>query len=90
MQRAAAFDYVREDWRTAGTVSAEFHGSSGRLFTEEVLPRAHELRRLYAQRYPAWCGCLEEKRTPQEHVPPSLAVATSGNELATVEAKPSI
>ena len=49
-RRPGAFDAARGDWRTAGTVAAEFHGPSGNLFVDTVLPRADSLRRAYAQR----------------------------------------
>lgn len=48
-RRPAAFDIRDGDWRKAGTLAVEFHGLSGDLFAEDVLPHAHELRRLYAR-----------------------------------------
>ena len=45
-----SFDSAHGDWRTAGALAVEFHGPSAGTFVEDVLPRAHALRKLYASR----------------------------------------
>lgn len=48
-RRPAAFDAARGDWRTAGTLAAEFHGPTGEFFTGTVLPHVQQIRRVYAR-----------------------------------------
>ena len=44
------FDSARDDWRTAGPLAVEFHGPTGWTFIQDVLPRMHAVRELYAAR----------------------------------------
>ena len=52
------------------------------------------VRRLYANLYPGWCGCLDEKAPAAEHKPPKLESGeTAGVQPAAIElaeAKPSV